>query len=152
RMIALFGLLLLAPLLMIIAIAVGLSGKGPVLFVHERIGMNGRPFRMWKFRTMRTGADDQLAGLLHVHGRDTEPFFKIPQDPRVTRVGRWLRGWSLDELPQLWNVMCGHMSLVGPRPQVSAEVALYSERARERLQVRPGLTGLWQVSGRSELP
>jgi lipopolysaccharide/colanic/teichoic acid biosynthesis glycosyltransferase len=152
RLFALVGLLALAPLLMIIAVAVAFSGPGPVLFVHERIGRNGKPFRMWKFRTMRTGTDDQLAELLHLHGRDDEPFFKVPNDPRVTRLGYWLRRWSLDELPQLWNVLVGHMSLVGPRPQVSAEVALYGEREQDRLRVRPGLTGLWQVSGRSQLP
>ncbi|GAA4639067.1 hypothetical protein GCM10023196_099250 [Actinoallomurus vinaceus] len=123
-----------------------------MLFVHERIGINGRPFRMWKFRSMRVGADDQLADLLQTHGRGSEPFFKVPDDPRVTRIGHWLRRWSLDELPQLWNVALGQMSLVGPRPQVHAEVALYTSRERGRLDVRPGLTGLWQISGRSTLP
>jgi lipopolysaccharide/colanic/teichoic acid biosynthesis glycosyltransferase len=151
RVIALIAVVALTPLLMAIAIAVRLSSKGPALFVHERIGENGRPFRMWKFRTMRAGADGQLATLLHLHGRDDKPFFKIPDDPRVTRLGHVLRRWSLDELPQLWNVALGQMSLVGPRPQVDAEVALYGPVERERLSVRPGLTGLWQVSGRSKL-
>jgi lipopolysaccharide/colanic/teichoic acid biosynthesis glycosyltransferase len=152
RVIALVAILVLTPLLVAIAIAVRFSGPGPVLFVHERIGANGRPFRMWKFRSMRVGADDQLAELLRARGRGDEPFFKVPDDPRVTRLGHWLRRWSLDELPQLWNVVLGQMSLVGPRPQVDAEVALYTSRERGRLTVRPGLTGLWQVSGRSELP
>lgn len=151
RVIALVALLVLAPLLAAIAIAVRFSGQGPVLFAQERIGMKGRPFRMYKFRSMRAGTGDQLAELLHMHGRDNEPFFKVPDDPRVTRLGRWLRRWSLDELPQLWNVVLGQMSLVGPRPQVGAEVTLYGERERDRLHVRPGLTGLWQVSGRSRL-
>jgi lipopolysaccharide/colanic/teichoic acid biosynthesis glycosyltransferase len=151
RVIALAALVILAPLLVVIAIAVRLSSPGQALFAHERIGANGRPFRMWKFRSMKAGAEDQLAGLLRMHGRDNEPLFKVPDDPRVTRLGHWLRRWSLDELPQLWNVVLGQMSLVGPRPQVGAEVMLYGERERERLRVRPGLTGLWQVSGRSRL-
>jgi lipopolysaccharide/colanic/teichoic acid biosynthesis glycosyltransferase len=152
RLVALVALLVLAPVLVAIAVAVRLSGPGPVLFVHERIGIDGKPFRMWKFRSMRVGADDQLADLLQTHGRANEPFFKVPDDPRVTRIGHWLRRWSLDELPQLWNVALGQMSLVGPRPQVHAEVALYTSRERGRLAVRPGLTGLWQISGRSTLP
>ncbi|MCO6008536.1 sugar transferase [Actinoallomurus purpureus] len=152
RVIALTALLVLAPVLVAIAVAVRLSGPGPLLFVHERIGINGKPFRMWKFRSMRVGADDQLADLLRTHGRNNEPFFKVPDDPRVTRLGHWLRRWSLDELPQLWNVALGQMSLVGPRPQVHAEVALYTSREHGRLAVRPGLTGLWQISGRSALP
>jgi lipopolysaccharide/colanic/teichoic acid biosynthesis glycosyltransferase len=151
RLVALVALLVLAPVLVAIAIAVRLSGPGPVFFVHERIGIDGRPFRMWKFRSMRVGTDDQLTDLLRTHGRAEEPFFKVPNDPRVTRIGHRLRRWSLDELPQLWNVALGQMSLVGPRPQVRAEVALYTSRERGRLAVRPGLTGLWQISGRSEL-
>lgn len=106
---------------------------------------------MWKFRSMRVDAADQLAELLSIYGRGDEPFFKIPDDPRITRLGKWLRRWSLDELPQLWNVAIGQMSLVGPRPQVDAEVLLYTEDAYDRLRVRPGITGLWQVSGRSRL-
>jgi lipopolysaccharide/colanic/teichoic acid biosynthesis glycosyltransferase len=145
-------LLVLAPLFAAIAIAVRLSGPGPVFFVHKRIGVNGTPFRMWKFRSMKAGTEDQLTDLLRAHGRDWEPFFKVPDDPRVTRLGHWLRRWSLDELPQLWNVVLGQMSLVGPRPQVDAEVALYTSGELDRLTVRPGLTGLWQVSGRSALP
>ncbi|WP_433172105.1 sugar transferase [Actinoallomurus sp. CA-150999] len=152
RLIALVALLILAPVFVALAIAVRLSGPGPVFFVHERIGIDGKPFRMWKFRSMRVGADDQLTDLLRTHGRADEPFFKVPDDPRVTRIGHWLRRWSLDELPQLWNVALGQMSLVGPRPQVHAEVALYTSRERGRLAVRPGLTGLWQISGRSTLP
>lgn len=149
RVISLVALIILFPFLLLIAVAVRLSGPGPVLFVQERIGQGGRPFRMAKFRSMRTGANAQLGELLRRHGRDGEPFFKIPDDPRVTGVGRLLRRWSLDELPQLWNVVAGQMSLVGPRPQVPAEVALYRDHEHARLGVRPGITGLWQVSGRS---
>ncbi|GAA0350990.1 sugar transferase [Actinoallomurus spadix] len=152
RMIALLSLVVLSPVLLAIAVTVLLSSPGPALFAHERIGLNGRPFRMWKFRSMRTGADEELATFLREHGRENEPLFKIPEDPRITSVGRVLRRWSLDELPQLWNVVLGHMSLVGPRPQVLAEVLLCDEQERRRLTVKPGLTGLWQVSGRSQVP
>lgn len=151
RVLAVLLLLIFFPLMLTIAIAVLLSSPGPVLFGHERIGMNGRPFRMWKFRSMRVNAAEQLAELLRIHSRGDEPLFKIPDDPRITRLGRWLRRWSLDELPQLWNVALGQMSLVGPRPQVDAEVLLYDPDDYGRLRVRPGITGLWQVSGRSRL-
>jgi lipopolysaccharide/colanic/teichoic acid biosynthesis glycosyltransferase len=151
RMLAVLLILTLAPLLLTIALAVLLSSPGPVLFAHERIGANGKPFRMWKFRSMRVNAAEQLAELLRIHSRDDEPLFKIPDDPRITRLGKWLRRWSLDELPQLWNVALGQMSLVGPRPQVDAEVLLYGPDDYGRLRVRPGITGLWQVSGRSRL-
>lgn len=152
RLVAIIALLVLAPLFAAIAIAVRLSSPGPVFFVHKRIGINGEPFQMWKFRSMKAGTEDQLVDLLRADGRDGEPFFKVPDDPRVTGLGRWLRRWSLDELPQLWNVVLGQMSLIGPRPQVDAEVALYTGRELDRLTVRPGLTGLWQISGRSALP
>lgn len=152
RTTALAMLLALLPLILGIALAVRLTSKGPALFRHQRIGRGGRPFTMWKFRTMQAGADGRLAGLLSEHDRAGEPLFKVPADPRITPFGRALRRWSLDELPQLVNVVCGQMSLVGPRPQVAAEVALYTEREWRRLAVRPGITGLWQVSGRSQLP
>lgn len=151
RVLAILLLLVFSPLLLAIAIAVLLSSPGPVLFGHERVGAGGRPFRMWKFRSMRANAADQLTDLLRIHSRGDEPLFKIPDDPRTTRLGRWLRRWSLDELPQLWNVALGQMSLVGPRPQVDAEVLLYDPDDYGRLRVRPGITGLWQVSGRSRL-
>ncbi|WP_345350486.1 sugar transferase [Actinoallomurus liliacearum] len=151
RVLAVLLLLVLAPLLLTITIAVLLSSPGPVFFGHERIGANGKPFRMWKFRSMKANAAEQLTDLLRVHNRGDEPLFKIPDDPRITRLGKWLRRWSLDELPQLWNVAIGEMSLVGPRPQIDAEVLLYTPNDYGRLSVRPGITGLWQVSGRSRL-
>jgi lipopolysaccharide/colanic/teichoic acid biosynthesis glycosyltransferase len=145
------GLILLAPLMLAVVLAVRIGSRGPAFFRQERVGLDGRPFRIWKFRTMTAGAEHQLAGLLERHGRDAVPLFKVPDDPRVTRIGRFLRRSSVDELPQLFNVLAGHMSLVGPRPQCAAEVALYTPEHRARLVVRPGMTGLWQVSGRSRL-
>jgi lipopolysaccharide/colanic/teichoic acid biosynthesis glycosyltransferase len=106
---------------------------------------------MLKFRSMRVGADKELKALLKAQGTSEKPLFKVENDPRITPVGRFIRKYSLDELPQLFNVLGGSMSLVGPRPQIEAEVALYSDSARRRLLARPGLTGLWQVSGRSSL-
>lgn len=144
-------ILLLSPVLIAVALAVKLTSKGPLLFSHERVGINGQPFHMHKFRSMRVGADAELAALLKAQGTSTQPLFKIQNDPRITPVGRVIRKYSLDELPQLFNVLGGSMSLVGPRPQVAAEVALYSDAARRRLLARPGITGLWQVSGRSTL-
>jgi lipopolysaccharide/colanic/teichoic acid biosynthesis glycosyltransferase len=151
RLLAAVGLVLLAPVLMLVAVAVRVDSRGPVIFRQERVGREGRLFRIWKFRTMRNGADAELRRLLEVHDRSDAPLFKVPDDPRVTRLGRFLRKYSLDELPQLWNVLRGEMSLVGPRPQRPAEVALYSPREELRLVMKPGLTGLWQVNGRSDL-
>jgi exopolysaccharide biosynthesis polyprenyl glycosylphosphotransferase len=144
------GLLVLAPLLLAVALAVKLSSRGPVVFRQERIGLRGRPFTLLKFRTMVVGADQMLDGLRERNEADG-PLFKLRSDPRVTGVGRFLRRYSIDELPQLVNVLKGEMSLVGPRPPLAAEVALYEEWQLDRLEVRPGITGLWQVSGRSEL-
>ncbi len=143
-------LVLLAPVLALVALAVKLSSPGPVLFRQCRVGRAGRPFVMWKFRTMAAGADAELATIRHLNEHDG-PLFKIRRDPRVTPVGRWLRRFSLDELPQLWHVVSGHMSMVGPRPPLPGEVESYDDDTRRRLLVRPGLTGLWQVSGRCEL-
>lgn len=145
-------LLLGLPLLLIIALAVKLDSKGPVFYRHRRIGLDGKPFEMIKFRSMLVGADTMNVTMASLGG-PTSPrdAFKSPNDPRVTRVGRFLRKYSLDELPQFINVIKHDMSIVGPRPQVSREVALYDEDAMRRLLVRPGITGLWQVSGRSEL-
>ncbi|WP_112465934.1 exopolysaccharide biosynthesis polyprenyl glycosylphosphotransferase [Streptomyces triticisoli] len=150
RSAALLGLLVLAPVLLVVAAAVKLSSPGPVLYLHERIGRAGRPFVMWKFRTMRVGADRQKTALAQQNEHDG-PMFKMRRDPRVTRVGHWLRRTSLDELPQLVNVLKGDMSLVGPRPPLAEEVAHYTPVERRRLTVRPGMTGLWQISGRSDL-
>lgn len=148
---ALFVILASAPLLAAVAIAVKTTSSGPLLFKQERIGLNGAPFYMLKFRSMRVGADKELRALLEEQGTVEQPLFKVKNDPRITPVGRFIRKYSLDELPQLFNVLGGSMSLVGPRPQIAAEVALYSDAARRRLLARPGITGLWQVSGRSEL-
>ncbi|OYO07189.1 polyprenyl glycosylphosphotransferase [Enemella evansiae] len=144
-------LTLLSVPMLVIALLVKLTSRGPVLYHQERIGFNGTPFKMTKFRTMRQGADAELAALLAARGDETTPLFKLRDDPRITRVGRVLRKYSLDEFPQLFNVLRGEMSLVGPRPQVAAEVALYEDQALRRLIVQPGMTGLWQVSGRSTL-
>lgn len=138
-----------SPLLAAVATAVKISSPGPLLFKQERVGLNGRPFKMLKFRSMRVGADRELKALLEAQGTGQQPLFKVKDDPRITPVGKFIRKYSLDELPQFFNVLGGSMSLVGPRPQIAAEVALYTDVARRRLLARPGITGLWQVSGRS---
>ncbi|GAB2935027.1 sugar transferase [Rhodococcus aerolatus] len=148
--VTLFALLALSPLLVVAAAAVRLSSRGPVIYRSERMGLDGEPFEMLKFRTMVDGADGML-GDLAAAGAGNEVLFKMRADPRVTRVGRVLRQLSLDELPQLWNVLIGDMSLVGPRPPLRREVETYSGDVRRRLLVKPGITGLWQVSGRSDL-
>lgn len=146
---ALLVLLALAPVFVAVAAAVKLDG-GPVFYRHRRIGLNGREFGVWKFRSMVAGADRGHAALVDQSGAGAL-LFKLADDPRVTTVGRFIRRYSLDELPQLLNVVAGQMSLVGPRPQVAAEVAAYAPTMHRRLLVRPGITGLWQVSGRSNL-
>ena len=133
-----------------IAAMIKLTSKGPVLFRQERVGRNGRRFTFYKFRSMVLDADRRKAELQHLNEMDG-PVFKIKNDPRVTRVGRFLRKFSLDELPQMWNVLRGDMSLVGPRPPVPSEVEKYESWARRRLSVRPGITCLWQVSGRNSI-
>jgi len=140
-----------APVLAAVALAVRLDSPGPVLFRQVRVGRYGRAFQIYKFRTMHVDAERRLAEVRHLNEQDGV-LFKIRDDPRVTRVGRYLRRFSLDELPQLFNVLGGTMSLVGPRPPLPREVAAYPADARRRLAVRPGMTGLWQVSGRSDLP
>ena len=142
-------LVLAAPLLLGVALAVRSDG-GPALYRQRRIGVNGREFSMIKFRSMRVGADAEVSSLAERSDGDG-PLFKMRADPRITRVGAVLRRYSLDELPQLVNVLTGSMSLVGPRPPLPGEVASYDPAARRRLLVRPGMTGLWQVSGRSDL-
>jgi exopolysaccharide biosynthesis polyprenyl glycosylphosphotransferase len=143
-------LVVLSPLLLLISVAIKLEGGGPVLFRQTRVGRHGRAFRMVKFRSMVVDAEARLAGLA-VANEGAGPLFKMRNDPRTTRVGAVLRRYSLDELPQLFNVLAGSMSIVGPRPPLPAEVARFGEDAQRRLLVRPGLTGLWQVSGRSDL-
>ena len=144
-------LTLLSLPLTLVAIAVLVTSPGGLFFAHERIGKNGQPFKMLKFRSMVANADSQLDALLKSQGTSDRPLFKISNDPRITRVGAFLRRYSIDEVPQLINVLRGDMSLVGPRPQVAKEVALYNNAAARRLFVKPGMTGLWQVSGRSNL-
>lgn len=152
---AALGLLVLSPLLGALALAVRLDSRGPVLFRQERLGLARRPFRVAKFRTMRTGSSDALhrayIAQLARGEVEGESLRKLTEDPRVTRVGRFLRATSLDELPQLLNVLRGEMSLVGPRPALGYELEHYAPRHFERFTVRPGMTGLWQVSGRAEL-
>jgi len=147
---SLAALLMLSPLLLIISVVVRLDG-GPVFFAQTRVRRLGREFKMFKFRSMRTDAEKQLAGLLAANKHGDSITFKIKNDPRVTVAGRWLRRFSLDELPQFYNVLIGDMSLVGPRPPVPREVALYSLADRRRLWVKPGITGTWQISGRAEI-
>ncbi len=145
------GLLAISPLLTLIALAIKLDSRGPVFFAQERVGRGGRTFRMLKFRTMRVGADAEKAKLAHLNTSGDARLFKIPNDPRVTRVGAVLRKWSLDELPQLFNVLRGDMSLVGPRPFFESDLVNYREHHFGRLGALPGITGLWQVSGRSSI-
>ncbi|MBX7145611.1 MAG: sugar transferase [Oligoflexia bacterium] len=143
-------LVLLAPLFALLAVAIRLDSAGPVFFRQRRMGLNGRIFELIKFRSMRLGAEQQL-GELKKFNEMSGPVFKLRDDPRVTRVGRVLRRFSLDELPQLWNVLVGDMSLVGPRPPIPGEVSMYERRDRRRLSMRPGMTCTWQVSGRNEI-
>lgn len=146
---ATLGLILLSPLALAIAAAIRMTSAGPVLFKQERVGWRQQPFQILKFRTMVNGAES-LLGSLKEHNEASGPLFKMKNDPRITRVGKWLRRWSMDEIPQLLNVLKGDMSLVGPRPPLRAEVESYEAWQVDRLEVRPGLTGLWQVSGRSD--
>jgi exopolysaccharide biosynthesis polyprenyl glycosylphosphotransferase len=141
-------LALAAPLIALLAALIRRESPGPALFVQRRVGEAGRPFRMWKLRSMVQDAEARLAGLVDVERLD-QPVFKLEEDPRVTRLGRLLRRWSLDELPQLWNVVRGDMSLVGPRPEEEAIVARYDAHHRRRLKAKPGLTGLQQVEARA---
>ena len=145
------AMVLLGPLIAAIAVAIKLDSPGPVFFNQERVGLGGRLFRMLKFRTMRVGAEDQKDELAHLNHTGDPRLFKIPDDPRVTRVGAWLRRWSLDELPQFWNVFVGDMSLVGPRPFPESDLSGYQDHHFVRLSVKPGITGLWQVRGRSSV-
>jgi exopolysaccharide biosynthesis polyprenyl glycosylphosphotransferase len=150
RIMAGAALVMLAPLFCVLAVAIRVSDAGPVLFVQTRVGKDGRPFKMYKFRTMVVDAEKRLAEL-RARNEFDGVLFKMRNDPRVTAVGMRLRKWSLDELPQLINVFRGEMSLVGPRPALPDETALYADHVRRRLVVKPGLTGMWQVNGRSDL-
>jgi exopolysaccharide biosynthesis polyprenyl glycosylphosphotransferase len=150
RCVAAVALVLLAPLLLVLAAAIWFSDHGPVLFTQVRVGKGGHDFKIFKFRTMVVDAEQRRAQLLASSDTDGV-LFKLRKDPRVTPVGTHLRRWSVDELPQLINVLLGHMSLVGPRPALPDEAEKYADHVRRRLVVKPGLTGLWQVNGRSDL-
>ena len=147
---SLAALIVLSPLFLVIAALVRLDG-GPVIFAQTRVRRHGVEFKMYKFRSMRTDAEKRLVDLLAANKHGNSITFKIKDDPRVTRVGYWIRRYSLDELPQFYNVLKGDMSLVGPRPPVPREVALYSLADRRRLSVKPGITCVWQISGRAEI-
>jgi exopolysaccharide biosynthesis polyprenyl glycosylphosphotransferase len=148
-LLALVSLIVLSPFLLLIALLIRLTSPGPALFKQQRCGLNGRRFVLWKFRTMTADAEQRQEEVRHMNVKRTA--FKIPNDPRLTSVGRWLRKFSLDELPQLWNVLRGEMSLVGPRPAVPEEVEQYERWQRRRLRMRPGLTCLWALAGRDTL-
>lgn len=146
-----FGILILSPFLVLLAIIIKLEDKkASIFFSQDRVGLDGKTFKMFKFRSMVSDAEERLANLLQ-QNETTGAMFKMANDPRVTRVGRFIRKTSLDELPQLWNVLKGEMSLVGPRPPLPREVAEYTSYDLQRLLVVPGCTGLWQVSGRSNI-
>lgn len=147
---ALFGLIVLSPLCLITAIAIYCEDKNSPLFSHIRVGKNGRPFRIYKFRSMHVDAEKKLKDLKNLNEADG-PVFKIENDPRITKIGAFIRRTSIDELPQLWNILKGDMSIVGPRPPLPNEVAEYDDYQRQRLLVKPGLTCYWQCSGRSSL-
>ncbi|KAF0340302.1 sugar transferase [Pediococcus acidilactici] len=148
---AVLEMTILSPVFLIIAIAIKLEdSRGPIIFTQVRVGKNGKYFKIYKFRSMRVNAEEELAKLKSQN--DVKgAMFKLKNDPRVTRVGHFIRKRSLDELPQLYNVLIGDMSLIGPRPPLVNEVAAYSKRDLQRLRVRPGCSDLWQISGRNEL-
>lgn len=144
------ALVALSPLFLIVAAAIKLTSNGPVFFKQVRVGLRGRPFGMYKFRSMVVDAEQRLEELKDKN-EQSGPVFKMRDDPRITPVGRFLRKYSIDELPQLFNILVGHMAIVGPRPPVPKEVAVYQPWQRRRLSVRPGLTCLWQVQGRNNI-
>jgi len=144
-------LIMISPILAVIALLVKLEDGGPVIFAQRRVGKWGRDFKMYKFRSMRVDAEARLQELLKENGHSTGVTFKMKNDPRVTRAGRVLRKYSLDELPQFVNVLKGEMSMVGPRPPLPREVALYTMKDRQRLAVTPGLTCFWQIGGRANI-
>lgn len=150
-LLSLFALILLSPVFLIVALAIRFESKGPIIFRQIRSGRYNQPFIMYKFRSMRMDSEQMQSSLLALNEMDG-PVFKIREDPRVTKVGKFIRRWSLDELPQLINVLRGDMSIVGPRPLPVEEVALLDDRQMARQSVKPGLTCIWQISGRNEIP
>lgn len=148
---SLFGLVLISPFVVIIAILIKIDSKGPVFFKHHRIGKNGKPFYMYKFRTMKDGAEAMINDFTPEQLEEWSENFKLKDDPRITRIGKFLRKTSLDELPQLINILRGDMSIVGPRPIIEVELEEYGNDKDEFLSIRPGLTGWWASNGRSEI-
>lgn len=144
------GLIVLSPVFLIVSLAIKAEDRGPIFYSQVRLGKGQRPFKMWKFRSMIVDADKKLEKLLEQNEAEGA-MFKMKEDPRITKVGRFTRKHSLDELPQLWNVLIGEMSLVGPRPPLEREVADYSEYDKQRLIVKPGCTGFWQVTARNDV-
>jgi lipopolysaccharide/colanic/teichoic acid biosynthesis glycosyltransferase len=149
--VAALALLALSPLLLTVAVLIKLEDSGPFTFRQMRVGLRGRLFAMWKFRSMAPDSDKRKEALLKQNEMQGGVTFKMKNDPRITRIGKWIRKFSIDEMPQLWNVLHGEMSLVGPRPPVPREVAQYTVEDRQRLLVKPGLTCFWQVGGRSDI-
>lgn len=145
------ALLFLAPLFLLVAALIKLEDRGPVFLKQTRVGRHGREFRMYKFRSMVVNAEAKLKELLGQNQHASGATFKIKNDPRITKVGKWLRKFSIDEFPQFYNVLCGDMSIVGPRPCLPREVETYTLEQRRRLEVTPGLTCLWQIGGRAEI-
>jgi lipopolysaccharide/colanic/teichoic acid biosynthesis glycosyltransferase len=141
----------LSPVFAVVAFIIKLEDRGPIFFAQTRVGRFGREFKMFKFRSMRPDAEQRLKELLAANQHNNGVTFKIKDDPRITRIGKWIRRFSVDELPQFYNVLVGDMALVGPRPPVPREVALYSLADRRRLFIKPGITCIWQVSGRAEI-
>ncbi len=148
---AVVAIILAAPVMALVALFIRLDSPGPIFFWQDRAGLGGKRFRMLKFRTMRVGADEEKEDFAHLNYTGDPRLFKIPNDPRVTRFGAWLRRWSVDELPQCWNVLIGDMSLVGPRPFFESDLESYEDHHFRRLDAKPGITGLWQVNGRSDV-
>lgn len=149
---SLAGIVVLSPVFLLLMVAIVVEDGWPVFFAQDRVGKYGRVFRFYKFRSMVRNAEEVKQKLLEDNESEDGVIFKMKRDPRITRVGRFIRRYSLDELPQLFNVLIGDMSLVGPRPPLPAEVAQYSLSERKRLHVKPGITCIWQVSGRSDIP
>jgi len=154
RVTDLFGsaaaIVILSPVFIIAAILIKTTSRGPVFFAQSRVGLNGRTFKLYKFRSMFRDAEEHRAALAN-RNEMSGPVFKIKNDPRITVVGKWMRRFSIDELPQFWNVLAGDMSLVGPRPPIPEEVKKYERWQRRRLSMKPGITCLWQVSGRNAI-
>lgn len=147
---ATIGLIFLLPFFLIIGIIIKIDSKGPVFFAHNRIGKNGKPFKMYKFRTMHKNAQEMIKDFTEEQKREWQENYKLKEDPRITKVGNILRKTSLDELPQIWNIIKGDLSIIGPRPIVTDELKKYGKSKEKFLSVTPGLTGYWQANGRSD--